>query len=63
MGPNAARRAVNAYMHNWRRIPNNAWRLPHLTLDQIVKHETGKPCDYYCRKKSEAHPHKPRLDP
>jgi hypothetical protein len=34
--------------------------LPDLTLDQIVKHETGKPCDYYCRKKSEAHLHKPR---
>jgi hypothetical protein len=60
MGPRTGRHAINAYMLNWRCIPNNAWRLPELTLDQIVKHETGKPCDYYCRKKSEAHPHKPR---
>jgi hypothetical protein len=30
------RPAVNAYMLNWRGIPNNVWRLPELTLDQIV---------------------------
>jgi hypothetical protein len=60
MRPDAARRAVNAYMLNWRCIPNNAWRLPDPALNQILKHETGEPCDCYCRKISEAHLHGPR---
>jgi len=36
-------------MLTWRRIRKIVWLLPDLMLDQIVKHETGEPCDYYCQ--------------